>query len=369
MQPNIILVGEAFGEAEEESKRPFAGMSGRELFLMLGEAGFGGEEWSRARKLFYTGLGWLGAREDWLRAQGLGMTNVLALRPPDNKIAALCCSKKELPHGYSHSPMDQGAYLRPEYLPELDRLRDELQQLKPNLVVALGNVACWALLGTRGISGLRGTTSQERLTGLNLKVLPTYHPAGVMRNWSWRQIVVGDLFKSRRESGFAEIRRPERSIILNPTIEEVEEWTQVAIKSAAPLSCDTETAMGGITMVGFASSRSRAIVIPFRNFLGGNGPIHYWPSIEHEVRAWLCVRNLLLAPNPKIFQNGLYDLQYFMRLGLRPLNCEEDTMLLHHSILPEMQKGLGFLGSVYTDEPAWKLMRKVRADEPIKADE
>ena len=181
--------------------------------------------------------------------------------------------------------------------------------------------------------------------------------------------MVGDLFKSRRESGFAEIRRPERSIILNPTIEEVEEWTQVAIKSAAPLSCDTETAMGGITMVGFASSRSRAIVIPFRNFLGGNGPIHYWPSIEHEVRAWLCVRNLLLAPNPKIFQNGLYDLQYFMRLGLRPLNCEEDTMLLHHSILPEMQKGLGFLGSVYTDEPAWKLMRKVRADEPIKADE
>jgi hypothetical protein len=44
-------------------------------------------------------------------------------------------------------------------------------------------------------------------------------------------------------------------------------------------------------------------------------------------------------------------------------------MLMHHSIMPEMQKGLGFLGSVYTDEPAWKLMRRKRADEPEKADE
>ena len=30
----------------------------------------------------------------------------------------------------------------------------------------------------------------------------------------------------------------------------------------------------------------------------------------------------------------------------------------------QMQKGLGFLGSVYTNEPAWKLMRRKRADEP-----
>jgi hypothetical protein len=32
-------------------------------------------------------------------------------------------------------------------------------------------------------------------------------------------------------------------------------------------------------------------------------------------------------------------------------------MLLHHSMQPELEKGLGFLGSVYTDEPSWKFMR------------
>jgi hypothetical protein len=32
-------------------------------------------------------------------------------------------------------------------------------------------------------------------------------------------------------------------------------------------------------------------------------------------------------------------------------------MLLHHALQPEVQKGLGFLGSIYTEEPAWKIMR------------
>ena len=38
--------------------------------------------------------------------------------------------------------------------------------------------------------------------------------------------------------------------------------------------------------------------------------------------------------------------------------AEEDTMLLHHALYPESLKGLGFLGSIYCDEGAWKGMRK-----------
>jgi hypothetical protein len=34
-------------------------------------------------------------------------------------------------------------------------------------------------------------------------------------------------------------------------------------------------------------------------------------------------------------------------------------MLLHHALQPESLKGLGFLGSVYTDEGNWKQMRNV----------
>ena len=368
--PSLVLVGEAWGESENEIKRPFVGWSGRELFVMLGEA-LGGEDDGHAavlRGASRLGLGWVGPRDEWLRERGIGLTNVLALRPPDNKIDALCVSKKDLPHDYSLGPIDQGKYLDPQFLPELVRLGSELTEARPNLVVALGNIACWALLGTRGISGLRGTIASERLSGLSLKCLPTYHPAAILRQWSWRQIAVEDLIKARRESAFPEIRRPSRSILINPTIEEVQEWTSRALADACPLACDTETAKGQITMVGFARSRSEAIVIPFRNFLEGVERLHYW-SEQDEVLAWLCVRSLLLASNLKIFQNGLYDIQYFMAMGLRVMNATRDTMLLHHSIFPELQKGLGFLGSLYTNEPAWKLMRRKRASEPEKADE
>ena len=66
----------------------------------------------------------------------------------------------------------------------------------------------------------------------------------------------------------------------------------------------------------------------------------------------------------------MYDLQYLLRLGLRVNAASHDSMLLHHSIFPEMNKGLGFLGSIYSFEPAWKLMRKHRGDDiGVKADE
>jgi hypothetical protein len=42
-------------------------------------------------------------------------------------------------------------------------------------------------------------------------------------------------------------------------------------------------------------------------------------------------------------------------------------MLLHHALHPESEKGLGFLGSVYTNEASWKLMRG--KSETIKREE
>jgi uracil-DNA glycosylase len=368
--PSIVFVGEAWGESEAECGRPFAGHSGRELFLMIGEGMEASQtaEWHAARRLFHFGLGWIGARDRWLAAEGFGMTNVLAFRPPDNKIEALCVGKKDLPNEYSLPQIDQGRYLVPQYLGELARLRDELHECRPNLVVALGNVACWALLGTRGISGLRGTTSVERLTGLGLKVLPTYHPAAVLRQWPWRQIVVGDLMKAGREAAFAEVRRPSRIGQINPFMEQITERIEWLVVGRRPCAVDIETAKGQITMVGIAWSASEFIVIPIRNFAAGPTGLHVW-SADDEVGVWLAIRRFLASQCPKIFQNGLYDIQYFMAMGLRIRNAQHDTMLLHHAILPEMKKGLGFLGSVYTQEPAWKLMRRKRADEPEKADE
>ena len=44
-------------------------------------------------------------------------------------------------------------------------------------------------------------------------------------------------------------------------------------------------------------------------------------------------------------------------MGITVPHAGEDTMLLHHSLQTEMEKGLGFFGATYTDEPSWKFMR------------
>ena len=203
-----------------------------------------------------------------------------------------------------------------------------------------------------------------------LKVLATYHPAGVMRNWAWRPIVVSDLMKAWRESASPVISRPSRQLLIDHTEQEIESWVSHTLTiSPSSLSVDIETKAGFITCIGFARAAAEAMVVHFYSSCPTNFG-NVWLEAAQEERVWLQVWRLLGSNIPKIFQNGMYDLQYLMRMGLRVAACRHDTMLLHHAIYPEMNKGLGFLGSVYTNEPAWKLMRKHKGDEVgVKADE
>lgn len=367
-QAKIVLVGEAWGQSEEECRLPFAGESGKELFRMLGEAWpeIAPEEHARVEALHRYGLAWVRQRQAWLKAAGVGLTNVLAFRPPGNNIAAVCQAKAELPTGYPWPAIERpGLFLRSEFLPELDRLGAELAECRPNLVVAMGNKACWALLQTQAISSIRGTVTMALLPGQPgaspIKCIPTFHPAAILRQWSWRVITVADLIKARREAQTTELVRPRRQILVSPTPAEIGQWVSETLVSPPPLlAVDIETANGQITCIGFARSRSEALVVPFVD--RSQAGYSYWPSPEDEHWAWTQVDVLLSSSVPKVFQNGLYDLQYLLRWGLRPQACLEDTMLLHHSLFPELQKGLGFLGSIYTNESSWKLMRRKRPD-------
>lgn len=363
----MLLVGEAWGEQEEMTRQPFVGSSGQELWRMLGEAwgtsGIGAHQ--SAIKMFRYGNAWIRSREDWLAEVGVAFTNVLNFRPPSNNIEHLCCKKAELPAWYGRKPIRSGHspggnYLRPEYLGEVERLACEIAAAKPTLLVACGNTACWALLRATNIGGIRGSVATADAAFGGGKCLPTYHPAGVLRNWAWRTIVVADLMKAKREGEFAEIRRPRREVTINPTIEQVCEWVEETVAASPPmLAVDVETGAGQIKCIGFARGVGEALVVPFVDLTRADGC--YWPR-SAEYFAWCCVKQLLESDIPKVFQNGPYDLQYILPMGIRPSNCTDDTMFLHHSLFPEMLKGLGFLGSIYTDEASWKLMNRPKAD-------
>lgn len=349
----VVLVGEAWGENEELLKVPFVGWSGYELSKMLFEAGLVQEE-PLAQTSFSNMM-----LAEWWKRQGLLLTNVFAFRPPENKLAHISGKKAQVGAGYWRQPLSKTGYILPEYLCELERLKEELLAYDRHCIVALGAVAAWALMNNPKITSIRGVAGTASALAPSLKVLATYHPAGILRNWSWRTIAVADLKKvAIRESTFSEVRRPERSVLINPNLHDVREWFK---RPVLLYSVDTETKRGQIEMVGFARSPRDAIVIPLVDFRKEN--YSYW-SPEEEVEIYKIIRDVLQGPIPKLGQNFLYDLQYFIRaLKIRPRNCREDTMLLSHALTPEMPKSLGFLGSIHTNEASWKLWHSKQHEE------
>lgn len=383
-RPRMLLIGEAWGADEESAREPFVGSSGKELFTMLGEAravsgGEGVDEslalHARISESFIYGSAWIRHRGEWLEREGVGLTNVLNLRPLANNLDNVTMTKKELKDARLEKdyPQDwpalvRGRYLEPQFAPEIARLALELEQLQPNLIIALGNTPCWALLRVTAISSIRGATTYcVWPSGSRYKVLPTFHPASVLYQWSNRVIVVADLIKAFREAQFPEVRRPRRRVLIDPTIEEVEAYCEAITKyadialSPVEIGADCETEKGQMSMTCLAPSQSEAIVIPFidRRKVGWS----YWPDIGQEYRALSAIARVYSHPNVRLVgQNFIYDLQYKMPLGLTLSRTPEDTMMLHHSMYPELNKGLGFLGSIYTDEASWKLMRTEKAD-------
>jgi uracil-DNA glycosylase len=373
-KPRLLVVGEAFGESEAQMLQPFVGSSGKLLFELLGQAS---EEQREQHQVvvqkFPYDLAWVRHRGDWLEQVGIGLTNVFNLRPVDNKVETLGVEKKmaEPSIAAALGPFSRGKYLPQALRPQLSRLSQEIAEARPNVIVAAGATATWATLGLSGISALRGALSRGHSAGVSpgVKVLPVFHPAYVMRMWEARPILLADLMKAFREADSPTFEYPQRTILHTPEISDVEEWTTDTLRLWPPaLVCDIETAKRAITMVGFARSRTDALVVPFRL---KEGTENFWPTVDNELRAWAAVEQLLGSGIPLVFQNGMYDLQYLIRMGLHISNPRYDTMLHHHSLFPEMKKDLGFLGSLYANERAWKPMgrHKVAEGDGEKRDE
>jgi uracil-DNA glycosylase len=143
---DVVVVGEAPGENEDLSGRPFVGASGQLLTKILA-----------AIKL---------ARED------VFIVNVLKHRPPGNR---------------NPTPSEVRACS-----PYLVR---QLEILQPKVIICFGTFAAQTLLDTKtSIGKLRG--SVHRYYGVPLIV--TYHPAALLRNPAWKRPAWEDVQLARR---------------------------------------------------------------------------------------------------------------------------------------------------------------------------
>jgi DNA polymerase len=330
----LLIIGEAWGREEEAARAPFVGASGKLLRGNLARVGIDPAE--------------------------TAFTNVFNLRPqPSNDVLNLCGPRAE---GIPEYPaLGPAKYIRAEYAPELARLETEVAACDPNLILCLGNTAIIAATKQKYPVGThRGTLFQTRFLhpdGEPIKAIATYHPAAVLRDWSQNMIVVADLQKVKRQMGHREFTRPRRELWIEPDLGDLTRFANLRMTDLdEPCGVDIETQAGTITEIGFGYP-DMGIVVPFysRARAGGN----YWPSHGAERVAWDWVIKRLAHLRRPVFQNGLYDINYLMTaMGITVPGAGEDTMLLHHSLQPELRKSLGFLGSMHTDEPSWKLMRK-----------
>ena len=347
----IAIVGEAWGEDEAAWKLPFVGPSGKQLDSILEDAGI--------------------LRKDCF------LTNVFNFRPADaaklvtsnpNDLSHVCGSKGDPDVAPGLQPLIPGKYLKREYAGEIDRLCAELTECRPNVAILLGNTACWALLERQAVSKIRGTAClSSRLPWL--KCIPTYHPAAVLRQYDLRHVTVMDFIKSKRERDFPDLRRPVRYVHVAETLDDIRGFKQSYLDGARRVAFDVETdRRAQITCICFAASIDRVLVIPFVDQRQPKG--NYWSSLEDELCAWDIVAAILAGPAEKVGQNGMYDMTYaWQQYGMPVHNYAHDTMLLHHALQPESDKGLGFLGSVYTNEASWKADRPRGSDPTIKKDD
>ena len=311
----IWLIGEAPGGDEIAVGQPFAGASGRELTRLLLEAGIN--------------------RADCF------VTNICHDRPFNNEIDSFFLSPSEAKK--QRIPAVNGRYPLTPILQGLTHLESLLTSHRPTLIIAFGNTALWGLTGLSGIGKWRGSILT---TPSGVKVIPTWNPTAILREWSLRRVTLQDLRRARAESSFPEVRHPRWDFNATPTLKGVlDRLAHLHIEAEEgrrPLAVDIETRKHHIACVGIAWSSTEALCIPLMRGAGS-----YW-SPEEEFAITLALRDLLTHPNVWcIFQNGAYDLQYFAKeWGYLP-RMRDDTMLMQHVAFPGMKKGLDFLSSLY----------------------
>lgn len=329
-----MVLGEAPGAEEEATGVPFVGSSGKML-----------------RETLFPQAG--------LNIDAFHILNTFVQRPPDNNLDLWTANKTELkklglvPQG---APLKK-RYLLPEHRWQLEELDTRLRELKPDLIIAMGATALWAISGESAITTYRGNFFTSRYG----TAIATFHPASILYQWSQMPLVWSDLNKVRKWLEGSLTPPVKRRLWINPTFSEIANVYALFNRNRQwQLGVDIETSpkIGQITTISF-STPNEGICIPIWDKNAAAAKCNYWLTVEDEYKAWLWVKRFCELPNPKVLQNGLYDMQYLLDapMEIRVWHVVDDTAILQHSYQPELPKALGTLSSIYLNEPSWKQMR------------
>ena len=317
----IVLVGEAPGKNEDRTGIPFSGAAGSLLKQMLSHSG--------------------------IRFGDCYVTNIMNVQPPSNRFE------------YFYEGKLPGASLETAIV----RLRDKLEAIRPQVIITLGAEALRAVCNKRKITAYRGTWLSFR----DIPVLPTFHPAYVLRQYQSHVVVEMDFVKAVSEKC-----KDVPMMILEPSLQDVLNWVhsiRVRLKAGVVgvrFAYDIETIGRHVRCIAFADGVQRPICIPFIRFkssdlatVGSTRVLlrssaqaagSYW-SVHDEVRVIDAIQVLFDGGFEIVGQNSigfdaplLYD-----EFGVHIKEHYMDTMHAWHCLYSELSKSLSFLCSVLTN--------------------
>lgn len=321
----LIILGEKVGYFEEQKKQPFAGQSGKLLRDFCTDSGIDISECYLTNVLKY---------------------NTRSTKPKDLK--------------------DEGIDLQNC----INQVQDEVRQIGANAVLALGNLAMQAMVGIKtGITKWRGSVLRSNFqirdkqgNLRHVKVIPSFNPAAFLWSkdkpkgqgvqWSAKAYVTLDFKRAREQSTFADYRPPARNLEVCRSYPQFRAFVEKYKNRKKYPYCaiDIETIKCIPILIAFAFTKDHAISVPLMNL----DPINFTPNELVEI--WLLIDEILNDPEIKIIgQNFKFDQEKLERpCGFRIPKLYADTSLMMRYVYPELKTNLGFLGSIFTEEPFYK---------------
>jgi uracil-DNA glycosylase family 4 len=210
-----------------------------------------------------------------------------------------------------------------------------LRSLQPTRIDLIGDKPLQFVAGLHdGILKWRGSPLKILDSG-TYNALATVHPAFVMRNGQeWLPVQVNDLAKG--------LVPPPEAYTLYPDIAQVQAFDKDTF--AFDLETNYPAFPREVTLVGVCSDVGQSVVIPARG--------QYLTAL----RTLFQRARTIVGQN--IVQFDLPELRKLSGIGIDEDRCTVfDTMLMQHLCFPDLPHDLEFIGSQFTNKPAWKHLR------------
>lgn len=313
-----MIVGEAPGREEAERGMPFVGNSGEELSRMLAEAG--------------------------IVRSNCFVTNAVKEQPAGNKIDLWINPRKTRREGEVRF---RNKWVRPNVAQDVEELHADLRAINPRVIIPVGNSALWAVTPHSSVAKWRGSYLRSDIGGVDGVVIPTYHPAAVLRQYEWRNIAVRDLRRAFAASRDGPPDEPKRDFRICDTyakaVAALAELEAQVEKEETIVVHDIEVKRREVVCVGLGWSLTDALCISFYDYSGRT------MTAEQSADVWMRIWTLSKHRNFRLAnQNIMFDIFVnYVRAGVWLNNPWFDTMVAQNVILPGTPKRLDYLASLY----------------------